>query len=887
MTGNFNHIFKVIFVFTVGLFLTSCSDIDLRKMAGLSDENSRSEITLSLNVSVPNAATRTRSADYDITQDAVIRTCWIGVYDITTGERVGAILSNGENQIPSTSTGATPNGYKVNLLYFDSHPSVAIVGVANFTDVTDYNGISIAELLDNAETWRDFVGINVDLSTINNDTPLLMGVLSNKGNNNNVACSVAANGGVNISNLGSEYIVDLSGGKKIDGIDFNGTMIHTLANKSINLTYLLSQIDVNIFAGEEIEISDISYKRGNMPQCVYLAERPTYTGDAKNLNSFKEGSSNFADTMIEKNGGVASAPLYSSDEEWHPVSAGNSFTFSHYENKHWGWNYKDETADVHKNREAKWDDSEILKSLCNNATTEYNNWAPYFIVKMKVLDKNNHSSAVVEYTIHEGNCNDADGNSSVNSVRDYSCYRNTIYTYNLTVNGLNSLLVNVTGTNFAGEPGTVNNGISGTMFEVDDIVQDSSEEGVFEFTIPANSDNLLFRLYKGNGDSSAPADFLDNRSGNDLSYFDGIYWPSINSNTATEISDDINNSFTFYEGNSEIGNFSKFVDSYSAGKTYKVKFNNLVTNVFANPERWMRGFYFYSADEPASFTRAESAINGVFHRCIWYPAADLKQLPTPTPVAGSSGGNFLTEFVSIELENLPDINTTYYQYKAVVNGKYEHIISGTTLRVPTYELRGDATNTYTLQAISKNNGYVDSEISDTATITVAQNKKWDFNATKWDAVLKEINGKTGDLSGAMVDNLYFINSGESKFTTGSRSDITNSYKNKRYVQVSGGGSTEKVSFKFTVYKSCRIKCVTSTSGTEAANRYLKVEAYRNGEQLFQTEANKHYAGYAPTAPDQVAPVVDIAGITEPTDIYIFSQGSGLRFFEIELVEIPE
>lgn len=123
------------------------------------------------------------------------------------------------------------------------------------------------------------------------------------------------------------------------------------------------------------------------------------------------------------------------------------------------WFYMSLVAErnAHSIREAKWENSNILKSLVKDRqhSADYNNHASYIMIKADIEEWEYNtvkSRASVEYTIHEGYTSNINGtvvdtdytkaentDAVSNRILDFQCIRNTQYIYNIRINGADDL----------------------------------------------------------------------------------------------------------------------------------------------------------------------------------------------------------------------------------------------------------------------------------------------------------------------------------------------------------------------------------------------------------------------------------------------------------------
>lgn len=782
----------------LALIFTGCADDSFSNMGG-AGEGSMTEATLQLDVDVPLGDSRTRAADELGNTD--VNSLWVGVYDVQTGNRVGSKFFS--------SPGQTVN---LPVIYYDAHPQVAIVGVANYEGASSFENEPLESLLEGAETWNDLVGINVALpaSVQTGEPQVMMGLLSSDGKR--AFFKTNANGGVAVDNCPT-YSVNLTSSQY-------GAMIKNITGKRIYLNRLYSQVNVNVATGEDAEVTAVSYRRCNMPTATYLAERPTYTGTVKTWNTFVAGTPNFADTkMTPANTPDTGAPCYVSDGEdaWTPAN-GNSFTFAHLDNKHWrSPEVRDADLEGHDKREA-FSTTEAYKGkkILNGLGHAYNNYASYFVVKMTVFDKKKNQSAEVEYTIHEGNINDTNGDmiSSEQKNGDYSAFRNTIYNYNITVNGIGYITYNVT------QSEAHHDGVSGTIWDTE---RSTATELRGSITVTPNNASV-FRFYVARGEES-PLDFISGSTEG----MNGVYWPAITSNTAfDQIPGDISDSFSFIKDGATM-NMAQFLeDARQTGGTYTVVFNP------ENPEKrridpsaYKLGVYFYNPTEGGNPTVDSDGCTvhtgKKFHVVEWLPPLPIRL--QPLDVANRSTKRFINNNLSIDLKAAVEASANYsleynkdYKYVLTIDGKdYDLTAPDFKFTMPISQLVDSDTYPYTVTAkVLDNEEYYDSYPS-TANVTFGY-PNWDFTGSSWVNAYKTWGGGDGknytQFTGMTKENIV----DKLSIEAGSGKNVRGYYSgNSPYLNLQNSGRT--CAIYFTVFQNCNI----SITGTGGDGRKLIVE----------------------------------------------------------------
>lgn len=562
--------------------LTSCMQDDF----GKTDDKGVQHCRISVNVMTDLATTHTRSVD--MTPGAIVNlnSIWIGVYDVNTGKKLNGNDIIIDMQYRQTATGSKFMDAIEVQFDQDWNSKVCVVGVANFDGMTSKNGNdldSLKNLLTDADTWEKFAQISVDTESAYADlhgttTPLLMGYLLNEDD------SPLAQ--VKQSTLGNEYPAISLDHDNSDHIfftpseyDSNSDGYVMITDRYLRLRKLVSQINVNVSEGDNISVSNIQFKRMNVPAKVYIAEREMDTGNLANTTSEAEKySPNAADTDLE---------LYFNDEEWTVANVGQyGFTFQQFENKHWG---KSTSYD----ERVKLNDDGSFAALGVDEKNP-NTYASYFVMSMNVVDHSKGISADVEYIIPEGYCSDEngkalyDGSKILNDdiYKDFSCFRNTDYTYNIMVNGVDNIVVNVTSSNNS----VHHDDQSGVIWEIkypDGVshydlipVTGGTFNNFVQFTTNSEgkdadgNEGVCFRLM-GLDENNEPIDIFYNVPDEVVTQFTAVWAPTAPHNRFfttddpieqlwEEIPDDLLNAFTiggmniieFIESNPQIGTYS-------------------------------------------------------------------------------------------------------------------------------------------------------------------------------------------------------------------------------------------------------------------------------------------------------------------------------------------
>ena len=445
----------VILALCSGLTLGSCQeeayDLPDYTVAG-------QDVTVGINVKLPEMDKQSRAnlTDYDLDY---VQNLWIRTYSASTGRAT----SEWKVITPGTHTSEPDLSEDVDISIDTQSGYSYIVGVANVTNMAvskdDPNTRRpLSELLTEADTWDKFLNIAVvspsTFDRINAPlTPVPM-----------AGCYVpdAPGSHTHASNIG-----------EWQKLDFQQYFIPTKRGKvelpgAIHLRRLVSHITFNFVSGrDDMELTVNSYRVFNAPRFTWLYERSSDDGML----------ANFGDQAVDAEDADANyfvdVPQYASQyinsykqEDGKEVS---SFNFWLGENKQSGL----ESCQTYNDREKLASiGSPLFSSLTGDGWTPAN-MATYVVVSC-ALDYDNiinvdndgtivdnggdevYRNAYPDYIIHLGYI----GQDS----RDFNSYRNGEYTYNVTVNGVNDIVVDAHNENeYPGEEGVVNDLMNETI----------------------------------------------------------------------------------------------------------------------------------------------------------------------------------------------------------------------------------------------------------------------------------------------------------------------------------------------------------------------------------------------------------------------------------------
>lgn len=396
-------------------------------------------VTLSVKLQLPEMEAKSR-ADLPVNDINRVQTLWVRTYSSVTKKAT----SDWTKLTPGTVVIEGTHDVTININTLSGYNY--IVGVANVDNKAILKSNpgeekTLAELLENADTWDDFLDIAVvSPSTFNSmyapSVPLPM-----------AGCYV------DIDPKGT-HPTALSQWQ-----EFNFTPHFIPVKKgvvefqtgAIHLRRLVSQVTFNFFPGDkDFDLTVNSYTIYNAPKYSWVYERGTKDGMTANFGDGATESTTaayFADPI------QYTAQYISKDDK----TGTSTFNYWQGESKHTG------NATKYTDRDAC--AGNLFTSLTGSGWTP-NNMASYVRVQCTIAYKSTikvdgegatdkggnisvHRVGNADYIIHLGNIGGI--------ASDFNCYRNTRYTYNVTVNGVNDIRVDAYRTDelYPGEEGIV------------------------------------------------------------------------------------------------------------------------------------------------------------------------------------------------------------------------------------------------------------------------------------------------------------------------------------------------------------------------------------------------------------------------------------------------
>lgn len=423
-------------LFALMLITFSCRDKVDFEPAG--SETGR-DVTVSVPLNLPQMEVKSRAnlEDYQINS---IQSVWIRTYSAS-----GTCKATMDNWLEISGKALEPHELEKVTLDTKSGPTY-IVAVANVEDALGVTKDNLTPraldgLLKNADTWQQFLDIAVAAPSSYYDidepqTPLVMAGCFIEDDIDDDKYDDATHPDTD------EWQTDNFKSYNIPSAD-NGVL---KLDGAIHLRRIVSQITFNLIPDKDIRITPNSYRVVNVPVYSWLYER-----DATR-------QANFGDAAVS----VEDAKKYYTDTDIYPGTSfedgdtDGSYRFSFWpaENKHEGISSGPHECKNYNDRQKKTgtDGMTLFTSLTGNIWSA-NNMASYVIINCsvdhkeqlhvdedgKTLDKNNpdgkdvYRSGNASYIIHLGYMN--------KRATDFNSYRNTKYTYNVRINGVNQIRV--------------------------------------------------------------------------------------------------------------------------------------------------------------------------------------------------------------------------------------------------------------------------------------------------------------------------------------------------------------------------------------------------------------------------------------------------------------
>jgi hypothetical protein len=437
----------------LSMCLSSCQD-DLSVGAGERVEEGL-PANVTLRIKVGDMSSYSRSI-VDEPNSSYCNNLWIGLYSSTSGERLKYFyITDVENTLEVEGPFYVLNKKLV------SANDVYIVAVSNvdvntaISNINDYGGndSNLLNLLNSADTYDKFKKICI-LRPDANDVNVYATSMTMSG--------WYADNGHSYTDPEDMQTVNIAPGDNV-------------LEGAIYLRRILSYNKFIISAGNNINLSLKSWQVCNVPAGCTVIEETENAADRYN------GSAAFFNETLGSHQFTATTAT--------DGSAADSFEFYQVENKHTGLDYAEDdgdhvgidpnASDYYNEREREYKDKNgdrlanrgVYRSLVKaDQSNMHNNDASYVVINADIdyyvlmpddpktydatqavavdptaydSSKLIHRTANVNYTIHLGYCEDknSDDTPSIDTAKDFNCRRNSRYTYNVKINGVNKVVV--------------------------------------------------------------------------------------------------------------------------------------------------------------------------------------------------------------------------------------------------------------------------------------------------------------------------------------------------------------------------------------------------------------------------------------------------------------
>lgn len=443
-TANINNRTAILLFISLALTtLSSCVDDFFDRQGEKCPEGEPARISVTVDTGNMRVLTR---GDMQQGLDNLVSDLWVAVYNVSTGQRTGLTVVGDINE----NLDHDFRKVDIEALSGDSY----IVGVANATHryaSADDSGklIPLQEALQNADTWDKFRAISAAFDSEGNcvtDAPLNAPVMSGT-----FTSEEHKDGSQTENQIVSIY----------PGISTPSGAVH--------LRRLISQVKFNVgYNKANIKSFEVkSWKVVNIPTHAWLLEREEGQNPVNAIDTRPAGSTHLYDT-----------PDMTDFE-----AKGDTYTFDFWqlENKREGRMPPEGSSPVEayrfREKEYKNEDgsnSGRFVSLVDNRTPDApNNNATYVVmnVVMEMLKDENgddigsvgvsHRLVETQYLVHLGYVE----GDAMKRATDFNCRRNSRYTYNITVNNVNDLLVEAKAETADGE---INPAVEGFVTDITD-----------------------------------------------------------------------------------------------------------------------------------------------------------------------------------------------------------------------------------------------------------------------------------------------------------------------------------------------------------------------------------------------------------------------------------
>lgn len=493
-------------------FLLSSCEEDLGiKLWGNVIEGEDATISLSVELPTMTAMTRVAGIDPNSADASRVSDLWIGIYNVNTGKRTGYIREDYNEVFNNDHNNNGHHSIEIDALSGMSY----IVAVAN---ASQNNGVAIdgggqkplTELLENADTWEKYKDIAVLLNSPQSIQYAGSGMLMS---------------GIyypNHENINYQEYISEDNPQPV-AIE-PGTNNLNLKGGCVQLRRVAAYVKFNIKVAEEyqdfITFTPVSWQVCNLPGLSYVHERSGNNNAAD--HEVKDLPQDFEQLTYHNTPIYDGAQLFPTDA----ATKVSSFDFYMMENKHTareGASLNDYSDREREHKTADDKNTGWYQSLVESAGDEVpakpsyeatllNNNASFVVIRARLVyyylegdetytpvapPTDSNTPGYVRrvgdaiYTIHLGYCENE-------KLADYNCRRNTQYTYNVTVYGVDNIRVE------AVKDGEKESGAEGIVTDViGNVIELDSHYGVFNIQLSDEDRmNLSWRVQSPFGDQT-------------------------------------------------------------------------------------------------------------------------------------------------------------------------------------------------------------------------------------------------------------------------------------------------------------------------------------------------------------------------------------------------
>lgn len=451
------YISKLKYLFA-SLFLTVMACQDELPEFDYTVEGEDVELTVPLSLPKMDVQSRANMPENDLNR---VESLWIATYNVR-GARTTQETNGWKQLTPGTTDKEIPHEVTLKTKSGSSY-IVAVANVNNMAiDKTDPNMTEkpLSELLEAADTWEKFLNIAVVSPSTRNLINAPLSPLPMCGAYTNL---VAGGDHNTYPHRFDDWQIENFKAFTIPASE-NGTM--TMTDGAIHLRRLVSQITFNIRPdNDNIRITPTSYQVVNVPKYSWLYERSAKDGMLANFGDLNTDESKSGNYYVSPEAFTNFGQVAAEGER----KAGYTFNFWQGENKHNAPGCSDYNARELENKNDANENTGIYTSLSGS------NWTPNNMASLVMINCEVEYNAQISVD-EEGATDQPDSNKPVwrtgnatyvihlgymdEDPTDFNCFRNTRYTYEVAVQGLNQIRVEAWG----GDP---TNGAEGIVSDVE------------------------------------------------------------------------------------------------------------------------------------------------------------------------------------------------------------------------------------------------------------------------------------------------------------------------------------------------------------------------------------------------------------------------------------